>query len=238
MAPKYTPASPVINWRSENNIHYLHTPNGIVKTKTVVVATAGYTSTNLHQSLAYRYMPILSNAVVTRTLTQQEIDVCNLKTHLLMTDSRKLRFYYRFLPDKRIHIGSRSAITGANAEHKKHYDLLRTGLRRKFPALAQIEIDYSWWGWLDISHDMMPRVTADKQQQIFYASGYSGNGVAFSAYAGYRTAEKIVGKSLEYDDLPLYNSFLPKHPLTPFRRLGQRALFGLYYLQDEVLSRI
>ena len=32
------------------------------------------------------------------------------------------------------------------------------GLHRKFPALEGIRVDYSWWGWVDVSHDMMPRI--------------------------------------------------------------------------------
>ena len=55
-------------------------------------------------------------------------------------------------------IGSRSSITGADAENPRHLQLLGNGLHRKFPTLKGIEIDYSWWGWVDVSHDMMPRV--------------------------------------------------------------------------------
>ena len=55
-------------------------------------------------------------------------------------------------------IGSRSAITGRDAENPKHLALLQKGLYRKFPALEGIDLDYSWWGWVDVSHDMMPRI--------------------------------------------------------------------------------
>jgi taurine dehydrogenase large subunit len=37
-------------------------------------------------------------------------------------------------------------------------------------------------------------------------------------------------------DLPIFTSALPSHGiLTPFRRIGQRAMYRWYYLQDEIL---
>ncbi len=60
-------------------------------------------------------MPVLSNSVVTRPLTPDEIEACGPKTGIPLTDTRTLRHYYRFLPDGRMQIGSRSAITGADA---------------------------------------------------------------------------------------------------------------------------
>ena len=87
-------------------------------------------------------MPILSNSLVTRPLTQAEIDATGFKTRQVLTDTRTLRFYYRLLPDNRVQIGSRSAITGADASQEKHLKLLIDGLHRKFPPLKGIQIDY------------------------------------------------------------------------------------------------
>ena len=113
-----------------------------------------------------------------------------------------------------------------------------------FPALAGIEVEHSWWGWVDVSHDMMPRIAQpDPKQRVFYALGYGGNGVSFSAHAGRRLAERIAGKQNKVFELPIYNSPLEYPNLfnrvrspafTPFRRFGQRALYRWYALRDEV----
>ncbi len=50
-------------------------------------------------------------------------------------------------------IGSRSAITGADAENPKHLERLQQSLYRKLPALTGIDLDYSWWSWVDVSKD-------------------------------------------------------------------------------------
>ena len=230
------PASPVEGWTTRNGVHYLRTPGGLVRARAVAVATGGYTSQTLHPRLRNRVMPILSNSMVTRPLTAEEIEICGLKTRQVITDTRVLRFYYRFLPDNRMQIGSRAAITGGDAANPLHLKVLTDGLAHKLPALAGIDIDYSWWGWVDVSHDMMPRIhQPDPAEQLFYALGYGGNGVMYSAQAGRRMAQRIAGASDPALDLPIFTSELPGHVFAPFRRMGQRMLYHWYHLRDEFL---
>jgi O-acetylserine/cysteine efflux transporter len=162
---------------------------------------------------------VLSNCLVTRPLTDAELAATRFQTRIALTDTRTLRFYYRLLPGNRLQIGSRSAITGADADRDSHYRLLTDGLARKFPALAGIQVDHSWWGWVDVSHDMMPRVwQPDPAQQVFYALGYGGNGVSFSAHAGRRMAQRIAGgQDPLFKLLPIYRDALP------FPRQGEWA---------------
>ena len=109
-------------------------------------------------------------------------------------------------------------------------------MHRKFPALTDIDLDYSWWGWVDVSHDMMPRIyQPDPDRTVYYAMGYGGNGVMYSAMAGKRMAQLVAGKGQGLD-LPIFTSPLPSHGiLTPFRRLGQRMAYPYYYVKDEIL---
>lgn len=231
---KIHPASPVMGWETINGVHHLRTPGGVVRARRVAVATGGYTSQAMHKSLHNKIMPILSNSMVTRVLTPEERAEAGLKSTTFITDTRTLRFYYRLLPDGSMQIGSRSAVTGADARNPRHLHLLQEGLYRKFPSLRDIPIAYSWWGWVDVSHDMMPRITQpDPKEQVFYAVGYGGNGVSFSAHAGRRLAERVVGKEGKHWDLPIYSSPLPGHAFAPFRRLGQAMLYKYYYLRDE-----
>lgn len=237
------PSSPVMGWETRNGIHYLKTPGGTVRARAAGVATGGYTSQGLHPQLKNRLLPVLSNSIVTRPLSQAEIEACNFRTTQVLTDTRVLRHYYRLMPDGRVQIGGRSAITGSDAPDEKYKEMLIRDLHRKFPALEGITIDYSWWGWVDVSHDMMPRIfQPDPMQSIYYALGYGGNGVMYSAQAGRRLAQRIAGKSTP--ELPIFRSKLPfpsvlekvESPIfAPFRRIGQRFLYRWYHLKDEVL---
>ncbi|WP_134682330.1 NAD(P)/FAD-dependent oxidoreductase [Paracoccus ravus] len=225
--------SPVQGWEYKGGVHHLRTPGGTVRARRVAVATAAYAPRGLHPRVRDRLMPIMSNSVVTRVLTPTELDAIGIKKRSPLTDTRTLRHYYRLLPDNRLQIGSRAAITGRDAANPAHLAGLRQGMERKFPALKGIELDYSWWGWVDVSHDMMPRITGlPDLPGAFYALGYGGNGVMYSAMAGRRMAQLVAGESLP--DLPIFNSELPHEGWkTPFRRLGQWGLYHLYHYRDE-----
>ena len=245
LGAKVHPASPVQGWETHNGIHHLQTPGGTVRARRVVVCTGGYTGQGLSPLVKNKIMPILSNSVVTRPLTQGELAATNFKSRTFLTDTRTLRFYYRLLKDNRLQLGSRSSVTGADAQDPAHLKLLTDAIARKFPPLTGIKIDYSWWGWVDVSHDMMPRITRpDPAQSVWYAVGYGGNGVSFSTWAGKRLAECVAGKDTGRDvfKLPIYSSPL-EYPnmfglvrsqgFAPFRRFGQRFLYKWYWLRDE-----
>jgi glycine/D-amino acid oxidase-like deaminating enzyme len=239
------PLSPAMGIETRNGVHHIRTPGGIVRARAVGMATGGYTCNGLHPSLNSKIMPILSNSLVTRPLTQKEIDMTNFRTHEVITDTRTLRFYYRLLPDNRLQIGSRAAVTGKDATNPKHLQLLIDGLHRKFPPLTDIKIDYSWWGWVDVSHDAMPRIVQpEPNETVYYAVGYGGNGVSFSQHAGRRMADRIAGTERVEFSLPIYNSVLEypnvfntirSRAFAPFRRIGQRGLYHWYHLRDETL---
>jgi glycine/D-amino acid oxidase-like deaminating enzyme len=230
---KVHPASPVLGIRRENGLFRVSTPGGIVRARAVVIATGGYTGQGLHKTLRNKIMPILSNSMVTRPLTSSELEATGFRTRQVITDTRVLRYYYRLLPGNRLQIGSRSAITGADAANPKHLEVLTDGLARKFPALAGIEIDYSWWGWVDVSHDMMPRIVQpNPAEPLFYGLGYGGNGVSYSVQAGWRLAELAAGRPRVHP-LPIFTGELPGHMFALFRRLGQRMLYKLYHRRDE-----
>jgi glycine/D-amino acid oxidase-like deaminating enzyme len=225
--------SPVQGWELRDGVHHLRTPGGIVRARRVAVATAAYAPRGLHPQLKDRLMPIMSNSVVTRVLTPDELEAAGIRKLSPLTDTRTLRHYYRLLPDNRLQIGSRAAITGRDAANPAHLNALREGMARKFPALRGIELDYSWWGWVDVSHDMMPRITGlPGLPGAFYSLGYGGNGVMYSAMAGRRMAQLVAGEAVP--DLPIFNTELPHEGWkTPFRRLGQWGLYKIYHFRDE-----
>lgn len=239
-------ASPVQGWQTINGVHHLQTPGGVVRAKRVAVCTGGYTGQALNPLLKNKILPILSNSVTTRPLTAAELAATNFRSQTFMTDTRTLRFYYRLLPDNRLQLGSRSAISGADAQDPGHLKLLTDAIARKFPPLAGIAIEHSWWGWVDVSHDMMPRITRpDPQQTVWHAVGYGGNGVSFSTWAGKRLAQRVAGKDAgqEVFQLPIYNSPLEypnlfnvvrSQAFAPFRRFGQYFLYKWYWMQDEL----
>ncbi|HEX5344433.1 MAG TPA: FAD-binding oxidoreductase, partial [Duganella sp.] len=63
---------------------------------------------------------------------------------------------------------------------------------RVFPQLADVQIDYAWGGFCDITMNRAPdfgRIAAN----VYYAQGFSGHGVAITGLAGKVLAEAITG---------------------------------------------
>ena len=226
-------SSPVQDWRKEGGRHVLVTPGGLVRARKVICATNGYTAPGLTPILKNRTFPVLSNVIVTRPLTDNELAATNFVSSDVITDTRTLRFYYRKLPDNRILIGGRSAITGKDAANPKHNINLLQALKRKFSALGDLTYDYQWGGWVCISFDDVPHIyETEDDGSVLYAMGYGGSGVTFAVRAGARLAEKVAGKTQGHD-LPVLSTPLPKFPFAPFRRIGQQALYHYYYARDE-----
>lgn len=46
-------------------------------------------------------------------------------------------------------------IIGDDVLNLCYFDLLKEGMVCKFLVLCGVEIDYLWWGWVDVSYDMM-----------------------------------------------------------------------------------
>ena len=226
--------SPVVDWREENNRQVLMTPKGQVTAKKVVLATNGYTPKGFHCSIDNRTLPVLSQIIVTEPLTDQQIAETNFLTSKVVMDTRALKYYFRKLPDNRILFGGRGAISGKDANNPYFANRLLNELKRSFPPLKCIKLDYSWSGWISISLDDIPHIRqADEKGNVFYSAGYCGNGVSFAVQAGHRLAQKVAG--IEIPNLPFYNSDLPKFPLAKFRRLGQWGYFRYGKVKDRWL---
>lgn len=217
--------SPVTLWSKEGGLHLLHTPEGIVRAKQVICAGNAYTPKNLSPHLANRTLPVLTSVIVTEAIPEELRVAAGLKTHQGVMDTRKLKYYYRLLPDHRILFGGRGAIRGKDADNPLFQERLLEALHKDFPALRSLGIDFAWHGWITISLDDVPRVTACKDDpSIYYAMGYSGCGMAYTSQAGKRLSEKVTGQGGDHQ-LPILNSELLRFPLPWLKRVGQ---FGYY----------
>jgi glycine/D-amino acid oxidase-like deaminating enzyme len=223
--------SPVQSWTKQGDHHLLHTPQGVVKAKQVVCCTNGYTPNVFNGSMDKRTLPVMSSVIVTRPLSDNEVNESRFFTNQVMMDTRQLKYYYRKLPDKRILFGGRGAITGKQANSSLYHDRLLSGLKRSFPALSKVTTDYRWSGWISVSLDDIPHIH-QSDDQVFYAAGYCGAGLSFSTQAGKRLAEKVVGDTKAHS-IPMLNTPLPRFPFSPFRRVGQRMFYELGRIRDQ-----
>lgn len=209
--------------------HRLTTKLGSVTSDKLVIATNGYTTKNLTSPLQNKILPVLTNVVVTRPLTPQELQASNFKTQQVMMDTRELKYYYRLLPDNRLLFGGRGAIAGKNADAPIYQQRLLNEIKSTFTGLANIDIDYNWIGWIAVAMDQMPHLYGT-QDNVYYSTGYCGSGVSFATLAGKQLAQLINSGEL---DSPLYSP-LPKFPFAKYRRFGQALFYQYGRIKDSL----
>ncbi len=101
-----------------------------------------------------------------------------------------------------------------------------------FPDLNDVQFDYTWGGFVAITMERTPHF-GRLGDNIYFAQGYSGQGVAMTGVAGKILAEAIAGQAERFDLL----TRLP-HTTFPGGRLFRTptlALAMLWYRMRDLL---
>lgn len=104
--------------------------------------------------------------------------------------------YFRLSPDHRLLFGGRVSYTGLDRHASAA--ALRRRMLRVFPQLADLRIEYSWGGWLDITRNRAPHF-GRLAPNVWFLQGFSGHGLALTGLAGALVAEAIAGSSERFD---------------------------------------
>src|SRR5207302_9045028 len=104
-----------------------------VRTRTVVMATNGYTPESLHPFFRGRVLPATSNIIVTRPLTAAEWRDVGMLTTQVYSDTRKLLFYWRRLSDDRLLFGRRAGVLDTPRGLRMRQRRLEAALATKWP---------------------------------------------------------------------------------------------------------
>jgi len=228
------PASPVVRWDKDGAWHRLTTPSGIVRARTVVLATNGYTPEGLHPFFRGRLLPATSAIVVTRPLTETEWAEVGMLTTQVYSDTRRLLFYWRRLPDGRMLFGGRAGAFNTEGSIHRRRERLEHHLGEKWPVLRGVGSEFYWQGAVCLSYDLMPHVhTADGDPSVAYALAYQGSGVAMATYCGGLAADLVAGKDVPRDT-PLTAAPLPRFPLSFLRPAYLAGAYVAYGVKDRL----
>ena len=179
----------------------LHTDRGEVCARDVVIATNGYTS-GLTPWLRRRVIPIGSYVIATEPIEQGLMDRL-MPTDRIVSDSRRVVYYYRPSPDRRrIVFGGRVSSTETNT--RASAVRLKRDLVRLFPELRDVGISHSWMGFVAYTFDAL--ANCGRHNGMHYAMGYCGSGVSMASYLGMRIGQQVLGESdgrTAFDDIPM-----------------------------------
>jgi len=216
------------------NGYSLRTASGIVRTKKLLMATNGYSSDDVPNGFASRFMPVQSNIIVTRPLTDDELKAQGWWSEQMVVDSRNLLHYFRLLPDKRMLFGLRGSVKASGQNMAKTEQIARADFNRLFPKWLSVETSYFWSGLICMSRDLVPFAGPIKGMDGAYAAmAYHGNGVSMAPYCGALMADMALGKQGMLN-AQLMQKQMRKFELGPLRRNLLPPAFAWYKLLDRI----
>ncbi|MBC8796512.1 FAD-binding oxidoreductase [Shewanella algae] len=212
----------------EGEYPIVHTANGQVKARFVVVAGNAYLGKLLPQ-LAAKSMPCGTQVITTEPLGE-ELAHSLLPQDYCVEDCNYLLDYFRLSADKRLIYGGGVVYGARDPENIKAIILPK--LLKTFPQLKGVRIDYTWTGNFLLTLSRLPQV-GRIGSNIYYSQGCSGHGVTYTHLAGKLIAEVLTGQAERFDafaSLPHY-PFPGGHALrVPFSALGA----WYYSLRDKL----
>ena len=182
----------------------IHTGQGVLQAKEVVVATNGYTD-RLVPQLKPKVFPVGSYIIVTEPLSPDLQQTLSPKGRMFY-DSKWFLNYFRLTPDGRMLWGGRNDLS-TDLDLADSAGRLRQQMVNVFPDLAGEPITHTWTGQLGITFDLMPHI--GRENGIHYAFGYGGHGLSIATYVGTEMGLLLAGQktSSPFADIPHQTMF-------------------------------
>ena len=209
----------------EGDGHVLRTEQGRLRDDRVIIATNGYSSEDLPGWLAARYMPAQSSVLVTRPLTQAELEAQGWTSHQMAYDSRNLLHYFRLMPDNRMLFGMRGGILSSPRVEKLSLQRVRQDFDAMFPAWSDVESPFGWSGMVCLARNRTPYIgPVPGRPGLFAAMAYHGNGVAMGSYAGHMVAGDLLNQDADAVPAAMRRP-MGRFPFGRFRRVVVPAAY-------------
>ncbi len=167
----------------------VHTSQGVIEAKDVVLATNGYTdkSAPWHQR---RIIPISSTIVATEEIGEDRVSAL-LPQLCAVIDAKRIICFARPSPDrKRILFGGRARFHPITTEEATK--ILYGQLCEMFPEMQGVKVTNTWTGYMGFTFDFLPKM--GEHDGMHYAIGCNGGcGIVMMSWLGRQVARKIAG---------------------------------------------
>lgn len=213
--------------------HVLRTPGGAVRARGVLFGLNGYASEATPPGMAARYLPVQSNILVSRVLSEDEIAAQGWWSDQMVVDSRTLLHYFRLLSDRRMLFGLRGSVRATENGFARARAQARADFERMFPAWTGVETPHFWSGLICMTRGLVPFAGAlPGLERAFAAFGYHGSGVSMAPYAGALIADMALGRAGRAH--PEFMKAAPRRfELGAWRRAVLAPAFAWYRLRDR-----
>ena len=171
-----------------------HTAQGTVRARHLVIA-GGALLGRLVPTLARKLMDIGTYIAVTQPLGEDRVRSL-ITNNAAAADMNWILDYFRRSADHRMLFGGRVSYSGIDPFDSAR--VLRSRMLTVFPQLADVNIEYAWGGYLDITMNRAPHF-GRLGPNAFFLQGLSGHGMVISGMAGKLVSEVIGGTAERFD---------------------------------------
>ena len=172
----------------------LITDHGRVDADFVVLAGNAWLQ-GIAPELETRMMPVGTYIGATQPLGAERARAL-IRNDMAVADVNWALDYFRLSRDHRLLFGGQANYSALPPPGLRASMTRR--MRRVFPQLADVEMEYVWGGYIDITRNRAPhwgRITPN----VYFAQGFSGHGVASTGLAGEVIAAAIAGQAQRLD---------------------------------------
>jgi gamma-glutamylputrescine oxidase len=206
----------------------VHSSRGVVHCEHLILCGNAYLD-GVAPPLARRILGVGTYIVATEPLDPAKARAL-LPSNAAVADINWILDYFRLTADHRLLFGGRVSYSAMQPPHLT--ESMRQRLVRVFPALAQVSVDYTWGGYLDITMSRAPDF-GRLAPNVYYLQGFSGHGMALTGLAGKLVAEAVSGTAERFDVF----ARIPHRdfPGGPVLRRPSLVLAMLYYRLRDLL---
>jgi glycine/D-amino acid oxidase-like deaminating enzyme len=219
-------------------VHRIVCPAGVVRTPALVLATNGYSP---HLGFfRNRVAPVHVSCIATEPLDAGTRASLGWSGRQSAWEEGWLYHFFRLTPDNRVLLGGGWAVyrMGDRLDHPGAgavYRRLEAALRAIFPQLRGTRVTHRWSGPVGFTRDFLPSLgTTGRHDNIYYAVGYSGHGVAMSHLAAEILCALYSGERSAVSDLFLVDRPLKTLLADPFKWMVITAVRNGYLMLDRL----
>ena len=170
------------------------TATGSVRARFMVIAGNAYLGRTV-PALYGKVMPVTSYIITTEPLGENRARAL-IRDGEAVANTNFIVDYFRITGDTRMLFGGRASYSTLEPPNLGAY--MRPRMTGVFPQLKDAKIDHAWGGYIGITYNRIPDC-GRLSPTTYYASGFSGHGVALSGLYGKLMAEAVRGTAERFD---------------------------------------
>lgn len=170
------------------------TAGGEVRCRQLLLCGNAYIG-NLVPEIWRTIMPVGTYISATRPLGEARARSL-IANNMAVADMNFVLDYYRLSADHRLLFGGR--VSYSTFDPPALAASMRRRMQAVFPQLSDVDMEYTWGGYVDITVNRAPHF-GRLDDNLYFVQGFSGHGMALTGLAGKLMAESIHGESSRFD---------------------------------------